>query len=139
MTQHDSAWLSMSKMRFYSLDVYFRPVNINKCLSTNWVLSIHAHRLVNLFLIFWVFLRRRKFRCLHKIWWQDWVFLIWSPFLRRHFFNHLLWSVFQSSYFTHYNLQLTSYYSGIIKSRLHGGTARELSIYTAYKLTNKSV
>ena len=28
-------------------------------------------------------------------------FLMWCPLMRRHLFNHLLWSVFQSSYITH--------------------------------------
>ena len=35
------------------------------------------------------------------------IFLMWSPLMRRHLFNHLLWSVFQASYtFTHYHLQI---------------------------------
>ena len=32
-------------------------------------------------------------------------FLIWPPHMRRHLFNPLLLSIFQSSYITHYNLQ----------------------------------
>ena len=31
--------------------------------------------------------------------------------MRRHLFNHLLWSVFQSSYITHYNYRWTSMWS----------------------------
>ena len=39
----------------------------------------------------------------HKAW--NGLFM-WSPLMRRNLFNHLLWSVFQSSYYTLQDISL---------------------------------